>query len=138
MGGKKRKGTAQQRSPGRPKRSKAKKKSKKATKQRSPGRPKGSKTEEADQEVVFLSRCKKCMSTRRTPFRNSRIHPFTGIDPAGKPATHIVYHLTNCSDCGQLRKVREYLCEPTAAQLEDIYKARKDSDGSGVAGTPSS
>lgn len=79
------------------------------------GRPKGAKTKKHDDELIFPSRC-KCGSTRRTAFRNSRTFRSNGVDPAGNPATHIVHHMTNCKDCNQLRRVREYICKPTSAR----------------------
>lgn len=101
-------------------RKKRKKKPHRVPDRRRPGRPPGSPDAPKDSELLFPSRCKRCKSTRRSRFRSTRVQKYNGLDPAGRPATHVVRHLTTCLDCGQVRTVREYPNEPTTETIEKM------------------
>jgi len=71
------------------------------------GRPSGSKTRSTIVDVS-QSRCPKCDSTEREPYRHTTTTSICGVGPDG-PYTHLVRRWTNCKKCGQLRVDRS--CE---------------------------
>lgn len=83
----------------------------KPRKQPGPGRPAGVKNITATADVA-PSRCPKCGSSQRTPYRKSWEKTFAkGIIPA-----KLIYRRTRCLDCGQARIDREPVYSPTTAE----------------------
>lgn len=73
------------------------------------GRPPGSKTRDYPQAEAQLTRCPRCGSTERQPYREGPIeHAHHGLTPTGEPYTHIVWRHTACKSCGQHRKDKSY------------------------------
>lgn len=72
------------------------------------GRPVGSKTEDRPVVTTILTRCLKCDSTDRVPYRAKNTIEGFGIAPDGKPYTAVNLRPTKCNSCGQCRIDREY------------------------------
>lgn len=71
------------------------------------GRPAGAANITATADVS-PSRCPKCQSSNRTPYRKTWEKRFgAGTTPAG-----IIYRRTSCADCGQQRIDREPIFDP--------------------------
>ncbi|HUS46145.1 MAG TPA: hypothetical protein VM219_08980 [Phycisphaerae bacterium] len=66
-------------------------------------RPRGAKTKILPVVEVSRSRCPKCESTERTRVlgRPPREWAYNGVDPGGKPFTHVVWRHCVCVACGQ-------------------------------------
>ena len=78
-----------------------------AAEQRAKGRPKGSRNHQVDTVDAPPTACKKCGSTRRTPYTNKRELPIRGVCIVTRqPYTSIVLRRTSCVDCGQYRDDR--------------------------------
>lgn len=88
------------------------------------GRPEGSKTTR-EIGTVELSRCPKCNSTERTPYRNKRESECGGKTLDGKPFTHVVWQSTTCAKCGQHRTDKTYENRDTNA----AEKSETNSEG---------
>lgn len=72
------------------------------------GRPQGAKTAARDEVTVATSRCRRCGSTKRTPYVGSpRVQEYAGIHD-GREFTRIIRRRTTCVDCGQARLDRSY------------------------------
>ena len=67
-----------------------------------PGRPRGSATTAATARGE-LTRCHACGSTDREPYLSRREQAIAGVDPAGRPYTHVVWRRCRCARCGQYR-----------------------------------
>jgi nitrate reductase cytochrome c-type subunit len=71
------------------------------------------------QEVeAEASRCLKCGSTERERYTATRVQPFAGVDPAGRPYTHIVRRWTRCAACKQARIDRTFENRVLRAETE--------------------
>jgi len=76
-----------------------------ATKKRGPGISR-------DQSTAEPSRCRRCLSTKRSEYRRPpEVHHLSGIRD-GKPFNRIEYRLTKCLDCGQHRRDISYHYSP--------------------------
>lgn len=73
-------------------------------------RPKGSKNAQVDVAHVEVTRCRKCGSTERTAYYNTRVREASGTDAEGRAYNQIVWRRTTCINCGQVRDdiSREY------------------------------
>lgn len=71
--------------------------------ERKPGRPPGSENKDYDVVTVEPTRCLGCQSTEREAYFRTTVQPFAGVDPSGRPYTHVVRRYTRCAGCGQLR-----------------------------------
>ena len=71
------------------------------------GRPPGSPNRDYELVAAEPTRCPKCGSTERTPYRNPTEQAYAGVDQ-GKPYTHIVRRYTSCKACGQFRIDRSH------------------------------
>lgn len=80
----------------------AKPAAKASTAAKKPGRPKGSATQTLPTAEAQLTRCRKCESTDRTPYRRTTETAHRG-EIHGRPYTHIVRRWTSCATCGQHR-----------------------------------
>lgn len=80
----------------------AKTPSKASTATKKPGRPKGATTQSLPTAEAQLTRCRKCGSTDRTPYRRTTETAHNG-QHQGQPYTHIVRRWTSCAACGQAR-----------------------------------
>lgn len=69
---------------------------------RRPGRPKGATTQTLPTAEAQLTRCRKCGSTDRTPYRRTTETAHCG-QKHGEPYTHIIRRWTSCTHCGQAR-----------------------------------
>jgi len=67
------------------------------------GRPRGSKTTKRDIVTVAASRCRKCGSTDRAPYSQTKSRQLTGCTPAGEPYNRVSWKRTKCKSCGQAR-----------------------------------
>ena len=79
---------------------------------RGQGRPPGSQTKTRVQSIGELTRCTRCQSTRRSPYKG---HPFVQSisgNRNGKPFNKMVRRVTQCLDCGQHRFDVTYEFEP--------------------------
>lgn len=70
------------------------------------GRPPGSPNV-TEVVTVAPSRCRKCLSTERTPYVNALEREIAGVHE-GQPYTHIIWRSTKCAKCGQGRKDRTF------------------------------
>jgi hypothetical protein len=84
------------------------------------GRPPGAKNIKEYADVV-PSRCKKCGSSRRSPYHNARYDDHTG---EGLPFVGIHYRPCKCLDCGQARIDKEPVYE--ASSQDAIASTAKD------------
>ena len=68
------------------------------------GRPAGAKTQPAAIVAAEATRCPRCGSTDRDPYRRKNEQAYPGVHD-GKPYTHIVRRWTRCATpgCGQHR-----------------------------------
>lgn len=80
---------------------------KKTKSRRGPGRPEGP-AEEVDVAAATVVRCKRCDSTRRSKYTNTRILRRGGTGPDGKPYTRVVWRRCRCLSCGQARVERTF------------------------------
>lgn len=85
-----------------------------------PGRRPGSKNVQRDEVDVVVSRCKNCESTKRTAYGHAIVQEAIGLDPKGKPFTHMIARPCKCRDCGQARRDISYENHPnkTAGEVE--------------------
>jgi predicted RNA-binding Zn-ribbon protein involved in translation (DUF1610 family) len=74
------------------------------------GRPRGARTADRLRSDVVASRCPRCQSTERTPYRHVRTLAQQGLAPDGRPYTNILLDATACQNCGQARIDRRYEC----------------------------
>jgi hypothetical protein len=73
-----------------------------------PGRPPGP-APVRDVVVVQISKCKKCGSTRRSPYVKKQELPYNGKSPVdGSDCSKVVNRPTKCLDCGQHRVDKEF------------------------------
>lgn len=70
------------------------------------GRPEGARNIQ-DRADLVPSRCVKCQSTKRGPYKNRRVRNWPGIHN-GVEYTHVVWRQTKCGKCGQLRVDRAF------------------------------
>ena len=88
------------------------------------GRPAGSKTRDRVVVDVRVSQCPKCHSTERTPYPDTPTRlDGEGTTPEGRPYTAVILRRTTCTNCGQHRVDRSYVCELKA---EDQVSAVDD------------
>ncbi len=66
------------------------------------GRPKGAATQTLPTAQSQLTRCRKCGSTDRTPYRRTTETSHAG-QKHGESYTHIIRRWTSCQACGQAR-----------------------------------
>jgi hypothetical protein len=67
------------------------------------GRPAGSENRQYDHADASPARCRKCGSTERTRYEQTRQIVQDGTTSAGLPFTHVVWRRTCCKACGQWR-----------------------------------
>ena len=84
----------------------------KTKKTRPRGRPRGTKNLQAVVITVQPSRCPRCGSTRRSEYWGKTVQEYAGIDPEGRPYTHIIRRRCRCLDCGQVRIDKTYENRP--------------------------
>jgi hypothetical protein len=84
------------------------------------GRPAGSENRRYDHVDASGTRCRKCGSTERTRYEQTREIAQDGTTPDGLPFTHIVWRRTCCKACGQWR-------------IDRFYESRKGGDHAAVA-----
>ena len=73
-------------------------------------RKKGSKTEPAPIVNVEISACPKCGSTKRSSYSNTITKDIQGVLADGREYEKVIWRDCWCSDCGQHRKDRTYVC----------------------------
>lgn len=86
----------------------------------SKGRPAGSENRQYDYVDASVTRCRKCGSTERTRYEQTRELSQDGTTPDGLPFTHVVWRRTCCKACGQWR-------------IDRFYENRKGGDHAAVA-----
>ena len=76
------------------------------------GRPAGAKTRDRIVVDVRISHCPVCHSTERTQYleKPTRVDG-DGMTPDGRPYTAVLLRRTTCTNCGQHRVDRSYVCE---------------------------
>lgn len=85
-------------------------------------RKKATRTPEAPKQPAAInpvpaSRCRKCQSTRRTEYSNTRRREIDGVEPGThKPFSAVVWRNCKCLDCGQARVDRTYEYTPEPAE----------------------
>lgn len=76
------------------------------------GRPKGAKTVKKPESTGVLTRCKRCGSTDRERYTNSRTVQQSGIGPDGEPYNQVTWKNTRCKSCTQARVDKFYELVP--------------------------
>lgn len=70
--------------------------------------------------TVETSRCEKCGSTERTPYRSTKERQIHGRDHVtGLPYTHVVWRRTQCLNCKQMRVDRTFENRVTEEEADE-------------------
>ena len=79
------------------------------------GRPKGQGNYDVDTVRAEPTRCRRCGSTNRTRYTNTRVRFISGTDFQGRPYSRMIWRRTQCLHCGQYRDDIARVYEPDGA-----------------------
>lgn len=70
---------------------------------RTPGRPRGTPNRTYQYVAEHPGQCPTCQSTERTALPNpQRVEVPQGVDPRGRPCTHVTRRRVQCRQCGRV------------------------------------